>query len=291
MNLDSFTGPGSTPSRRRFWDRVTVAVIASQKVAGRNVSVDVHDGQGTMVSVPDTRVKPSGGACGPVPCHCIGEIDFTVAGDHYGSGAFFVDDDFTVIDPTHLTISLTTTVVIRRTSDDAHCFHDIFSECPVSLTINVVCDTDTHVWTLSVIIEIAQSAVECVGDPWPTDDGIFWNGSAALGTLPDTVSPDLSGTYTGGTLSGTSSLTVSAVCGVFGACNFPCPDTTTPCSQRTEAGCMAIGGEWQGAGTEDCPPKTGACYTEGDTVCTIMTAAECAEAGGDYDADCTECPP
>ncbi len=63
MNLDSFTGPGSTPSRRRFWDKVTQSVIASQKVAGKNVSVDEHQGYGTIISVNPQR--QGGGVCPP----------------------------------------------------------------------------------------------------------------------------------------------------------------------------------------------------------------------------------
>ncbi len=54
MNLDSFTGPGSTPSRRRFWDKVTQAVLASQKVEGKNVSVDVRDGYGSVINIPSS---------------------------------------------------------------------------------------------------------------------------------------------------------------------------------------------------------------------------------------------
>ncbi len=64
MNLESFTGPGSTPSRRRFWDKVTAAVIASQKVAGDNVSVDEHQSAGTVINVPNRkRSSGGGGAC------------------------------------------------------------------------------------------------------------------------------------------------------------------------------------------------------------------------------------
>ncbi len=100
MNLDSFAGPGSTPSRRRFWDKVTQAVIASQKVAGRNVTCDDHQGTGSIVNVirergavaitgacchypggdctqeTSTDCESSGGiyqgdgsACDPNPCH------------------------------------------------------------------------------------------------------------------------------------------------------------------------------------------------------------------------------
>ncbi len=61
MNLESFSGPGSTPSRRRFWDKITAAVIASQKLAGKNVSVAEHQGKGTLINV--TRGRPSVGVC------------------------------------------------------------------------------------------------------------------------------------------------------------------------------------------------------------------------------------
>ncbi len=68
MNLESFTGPGSTPSRRRFWDQVTDAVVSSQKVAGRNVSVDEHSGKGTVINVPDRQraSRASSFDCGTV---------------------------------------------------------------------------------------------------------------------------------------------------------------------------------------------------------------------------------
>ncbi len=60
MNLDSFRGPGSTPSRRRFWDRVTQAVNASQKIQGKNISVDEHQGIGTIINRP---IAQSGIVC------------------------------------------------------------------------------------------------------------------------------------------------------------------------------------------------------------------------------------
>ncbi len=60
MNLAPFKGPGSTPSRRRFWDEVTNAVNASQKVAGRFVTVDEFPGKGSVINVADTSVRRSG---------------------------------------------------------------------------------------------------------------------------------------------------------------------------------------------------------------------------------------
>ncbi len=53
MNLDKFTGSGSTPSRRRFWDKVQKVVMASRKTQGRNASVDEREEQGTTINFPD----------------------------------------------------------------------------------------------------------------------------------------------------------------------------------------------------------------------------------------------
>ncbi len=59
MNLDSFTGSGSTASRRKFWDQVREAVLALQKLEGRNISIDVHEGQGSIINA----LSRTGGGC------------------------------------------------------------------------------------------------------------------------------------------------------------------------------------------------------------------------------------
>ncbi len=89
MNLDSFTGQGSTPSRRRFWDRVTQAVIASQKVEGKNVSVAEHQGMGTIVNVARERGGVGTGACCLVDaCTITTESDCTgMGGTYHGDGS------------------------------------------------------------------------------------------------------------------------------------------------------------------------------------------------------------
>ncbi len=70
MNLDKFTGSGSTPSRRRFWDKVTDAVLSSQKLEGRNVSVQERQGQGTVINFTDQTPSSSGG-CPPISVDVI----------------------------------------------------------------------------------------------------------------------------------------------------------------------------------------------------------------------------
>ncbi len=79
MNLEPFTGQGSTPSRRRLWDKVTQAVIASQKIEGSNVSVQEYQGQGTLISTQDDRGRAAIGAC------CVeGECSQTTESDCEG---------------------------------------------------------------------------------------------------------------------------------------------------------------------------------------------------------------
>ncbi len=87
MNIDSFTGTGSTPSRRRFWDKVTQAVIASQKIAGKNVSVDEHQGYGSIISVNPQRqgsTNPTGACCyDDGTCDDLTESDCNDAGGNW----------------------------------------------------------------------------------------------------------------------------------------------------------------------------------------------------------------
>lgn len=64
MNLDRFSGAGSTPSRRRFWDKVQSAVMASRKVAGRNITIDEHSGAGSVINAPNrSRTSPPPSEC------------------------------------------------------------------------------------------------------------------------------------------------------------------------------------------------------------------------------------
>ncbi len=93
MNLDSFTGPGSTPSRRRFWDKVTQAVIASQKIAGKNVTVDERQGMGTVINVPfDNRGRPQPGGVGAC-CYDDGTCDDLTEADCNDAGGNWQGSD------------------------------------------------------------------------------------------------------------------------------------------------------------------------------------------------------
>ncbi len=99
--MKSFTGPGSTPSRRRFWDQVTEAVNASRKIAGRHVTVSEHEGKGTLINVDDTSARRGGGggiilgACcyNDGTCDDLTESDCTDAGGNWQGPDTTCDDD------------------------------------------------------------------------------------------------------------------------------------------------------------------------------------------------------
>ncbi len=94
MNLDSFTGPGSTPSRRRFWDKIQQAVTAAQKKAGRNSSVDEREGEGTVINFPDqTPSTVMGACCIDGVCSVTTEADCIEAGGTYQGNGVPCDPD------------------------------------------------------------------------------------------------------------------------------------------------------------------------------------------------------
>lgn len=74
MFVEKFTGPGSTPARRKFWEQCAAIVSAARKLEGRNVSVNEFQGKGTIINV-DRKIgtpSPSGCSCNCLPC--VGSI-------------------------------------------------------------------------------------------------------------------------------------------------------------------------------------------------------------------------
>src|SRR5215471_9498577 len=101
MSLSRFKGSGSTPSRRRFWDSVFSEVTGSKKLAGKNVTVDVHP-SGTVINVNYERGQnrlgqPPGQILGA--CCFGGECSVTTAGAC--EGTFYPNQTCDDIDCTH----------------------------------------------------------------------------------------------------------------------------------------------------------------------------------------------
>ncbi len=121
MNLDKFTGPGSTPSRRKFWDKVQQAVMASQKTQGRNASVDEREGQGTVINFPDQTPSTSGtGAC----CFSDGSCSIETAAECESDGGFYLGDGTSCDDCPCCSMS-SITLHVRLTG----CVHIVTGDC------------------------------------------------------------------------------------------------------------------------------------------------------------------
>src|SRR5882724_680207 len=97
MKLDRIGQSGTTQSRQSFWVNVRDAVLAQQKKAGRNVTVDEHYGAGSVINIADTGQRRGGGnvgaCCVDGVCSITTEEDCT--GHYLGDGTTCTDIDCT----------------------------------------------------------------------------------------------------------------------------------------------------------------------------------------------------
>lgn len=64
MKIDQPPTSGSTNTRRAFWNQVTAAIKSAQKTRGRFVTVDEHEGKGTVINISDTSARRQAGGGG-----------------------------------------------------------------------------------------------------------------------------------------------------------------------------------------------------------------------------------
>lgn len=85
MNVPKILKPGTTSGRKAFWDSIAETVEKLQKKAGRNVSVNQHQGYGTIINVNRERGSPGDtGAC------CVGtDCSITTADECFDLGGEF----------------------------------------------------------------------------------------------------------------------------------------------------------------------------------------------------------
>lgn len=83
MNIERFSGPGSTPSRRRFWDSIVELVASEEKRPGDNVVVTEHQGYGSLIDVIPQRAKNQSGRTGA--CCVDGVCSITTEADCPGN--------------------------------------------------------------------------------------------------------------------------------------------------------------------------------------------------------------
>ncbi len=273
MNLKPFTGPGSTPSRRRFWDKVTQAVIASQKVAGRHVTVDEHQGMGTVINVADTSARRGGGTPSTdlcvtfsgitSPCGCVVSI---------GRGRKIY----------HLE-GLNGTYQVPLTSPNSwYLFIADGSSC----------------WNVERWLD------DCTGEPIDTISGtvevfVDFDGTdylIRLRTTDDAASSAFYGSGPGPTITDThscgDSTDIGTVRGIDGIATISAPPCESPnpcsgligaccvgvdCTIETEEDCIAMEGIYQGDGTFCHPPPCGggACCDYDNSTCEITLEADC----------------
>ncbi len=264
MNLDSFTGPGSTPSRRRFWDKVTQAVNASQKVAGRNVSVSEHQGMGTLINVIRGRgVTPPG-----CPCIVFTDVEFCCSSDDPSTGYFedagthpcdFLNDKPFCLSP------VTNDLCTYCTNDDP---------CNGGTTsggLNIWfgnCDTHEDFFSSNIFLNTVFI------------DGL-WHIFAYVASSP------FFGTFFYGT---TTDLSIPAENQITSCMDAPTIDNAaTDCifgEPLTSIPVVAFGGT---AFMSSCPPTGACCYSGG---CLVTTECYCTEIlSGTYQGDDTVCDP
>ena len=88
LKIEKFSGPGSTPSRRRFWDNVADAVASCRKLPGKNISVTEYD-SGSLIDVNPQRAKnqgpvtPTGACCIDSGCTIKTEAECLEDGGEY----------------------------------------------------------------------------------------------------------------------------------------------------------------------------------------------------------------
>ncbi len=273
MNLESFTGPGSTPSRRRFWDKVTQAVLDSQKRAGDNVSVDEHQGAGTVINVDrKAGAGATDGACCGVTSEDFGEtcIDdcASLSGFCVGTICYYLNQpgDCTILSESDCNTLLGT-------------FRGLGTVCDPNPCIGACCIDGTCFSGISEF-DCENGGGAYQGDESTCDPDPCTGGSGAC-----CITTDLGGS-------------TGAYCDCFG-----CTSTTNKsvtCSIETAADCASAGGSYKGNGStcpyhgcftgtfcegescDDCCPQGRCCSYDQDghfRVCASTTESQC-------DADC-----
>ncbi len=216
MNLDKFTGSGSTPSRRRFWNNVADAVMSLRKTEGRNVSIQEHQGLGTVInfldqtpSAPPTPVgaccvgedctvttqehcdeiegiyQGHGTNCSPNPCACDPcpmtdvSADFTFDAD---DGTFFFSGSGTVSGSFSAFCSFSGTTLVPITvhkhgGDDC----DTGDTCHVSISAAISCLGGGE-WSLNCDATMLDHSCLCDGSGWPPNSIVAALSTSFIGT-------------------------------------------------------------------------------------------------------------
>lgn len=254
LNISKFTGPGSTPSRRRFWDSVVELVASEEKLPGDNVVVTEHQGYGSLIDVNPQRAKNQGGggvgACcyDDGTCDDLTESDCTEAeGNWQGPGTTCDDDPSPCVGACCIDVDCFDDMTKADCETAGGTFQDFQSTCDdpdIDCTQGACC--------VDGVCSITTEG-ECTG---------HYRGGGT--TCEDTTCPPMGG---------------GACCHTDGSCTIETAETCDGTYQGDNVPCSDV----------DCT-HTGACCDDSD--CSIKTESDCSGKylGDGSDCDPNPCP-
>lgn len=172
LKISKFTGAGSTPSRRRFWDSIVESVESERKLPGNNVVVTEFDGMASVIDVNPQRANNQGGGSIGACCYNDGTCDDLTESDCTDAGGNWQGPDTTCADdpPPCAGVCCEASGCVDDSTPDS-------------------CAADGGTWT--------DFGTTCADDPPPCEGACC----ASDGTCSITTESDCIGTYQGnGTL-------------------------------------------------------------------------------------------
>src|SRR5215469_5170840 len=97
-------GRGTSPSRRRFWNKALEVVQSLRKIPGKNITVDEHSGRGSVINLAFSRGQNRFGQPPPPPPilgACCFEGDCSITTAEACEGTFYPNQTCDDIDCTH----------------------------------------------------------------------------------------------------------------------------------------------------------------------------------------------
>ncbi len=273
MNLDSFTGPGSTPSRRRFWDKVTAAVNASQKIEGDNVTVAEHPGQGSLIDVAFSnrgRPGPNQGACCDEENNCTISTEEDCTGTFQGvgtvcdpnpcgeaTGACCIDGVCSILSESDCTDGGGIFQGIGTDCDPDPCTTPTGACCHDDGSGTIICDIFTESFCNGIAGHYKGDGTDCSGGDPCGLVGACCDGCNGCSLSTEADCPITPNGESGFIAAGVSCFhaTGNICCFIDNAVNCCIAGQFTPCAIEAEFGCGVFGG----CQIDDCRQNASAC--------------------------------
>lgn len=202
MKLIQITKDGTTKTRKEFWDAISEVVNKLQKIQGKNVSINVQQGYGTIINASrDAGTPPPPEGCpgedideitvvfsGIVACPCLGSGTESFLGTDLGLNASFV---LPRISSTTFQLSTSALYRVTKWSPNTNCSGSIEFEHESACLVQASCNATTHIWTVAIQDQVdfffgffgrgetMPIAAEGVCD-FPTSPDLFHQGAATI---------------------------------------------------------------------------------------------------------------